>query len=233
MTRRIPINPPITLSTVRAPAINLPQIVKHIIKNHILPHFRPDGPNGRILIRLGRNGQIVGLALRRPARFRHHDGFRSARGIAHQIHPLLHEIAGGGGEHVPVEEGVAVDGAEVRGVAQVRVGFHGDHGVDRHDGAAVSGALEGAAHLADGRGDLADRGPARVDELVADADGLDDAPVAAHGADDGLAFVGDLGNVEDAEEQCNAFALDGCNHVGHLVAVRAIQPDDRVPGDGL
>lgn len=71
---------------------------------------------------------------------------------------------------------------------------------------------------------------AAVDELVADADGVDEGPVVVDGGGDGLDFALDGGDVEDAEEEVDSAV--GCgDDVGDLVAVGAVEADYFVAGD--
>ena len=126
---------------------------------------------------------------------------------------------------------MAVDGAVVGGGTEADVVLHGHHGVDGDDGAVVSGGLEELAGLVDGGGDLVDGGFAVVDELVADADGVDAGPVAVDGVDEGLGLGGDFVDVEDAGEELDGLAFGGGQHVADLRAVGPVEPEHLVAGD--
>ena len=127
--------------------------------------------------------------LRRPPTLANNNSLATTSRLRNLLSPLLDEVAGALGEDVAVEKGVAVYGAEVGGCAEGGVVFHGDHGVDGDDGAAVAGGFEGGAGGGDGGGYLACGCFAAVYELVAYVDGVYEGPVAFDGGGDCLDFA--------------------------------------------
>lgn len=224
MTRGITINPPEILRIKRIVSVTFPQIVECVVQNHILAQFQPNRINGRLLVLLGRNRLSVRVTLRGPAGFGDHDGF-AVGDLGDQIGPLLHEIPGRVSLHVAVKEGVTVDGAEIRGMTEVRVGLHGHHGIDGHHGTAVARSLENITRLTDRRRHLSDRCFALVEQLVSDANSVDASPISIDGVDESLAFVLQLVDVKNANKKRNAFAPDRVEDVCDLVAISSIKTD--------
>ena len=116
------------------------------------------------------------------------------------LSPANDKFAGVFRESVSVEESVAVDGAEVRCMAQLRVVLHRHHGVNRDDWTVVPSSLETRACSSDGGGDLAYGGLTLIDELVSNADSIDKPPIVIDGFDDRLSLVLDVVNVKDPDE---------------------------------
>ena len=227
-TRSIAHNAPKPLGAKRRPTILHPRIIEGGVKDQIIlegPFERLD--RGLLILHAG-NGLAIRIASRGPPTLRHDDRFLGRFGDL--LDPAQHELAGIGSGDFAVEEGVAVDGTVVGGGAEADVVFHGDHGVDSDDGAVVSGGFEERAGLGDGGGDLVDGGFAVVDELVADADGVDAGPVAVDGVDEGLGFGGDFVDVEDAGEELDGLAFGGGQYIADLRAVGPVEAENLVAG---
>ncbi len=156
-----------------------------------------------------------------PSRLGDHHVF-PARSLRDLFGPALYKVAGILGKYVAVEEGVAVDGAKVGGLAELGVGFHGDHGVDCDHRTIVARGFECRFNLADSCSDLTDRGSTVVDQFVADADCIDKAPITVDGAGNCFAFICDAAEIKYAEEELDVFSLCCSDCVRDLVAVRAI-----------
>ena len=222
-TWRITHDSPKLLSAKCSPTILHPQVVESRIKDQIILKSPLQRLNRSLLILHARNRLAVRFARRRPPSLRHDN--RLLRRIGNLLDPAKDELAGVGSGDFAVEEGVAVDGAVVGSGAEADVVLHGDHGVDGNDGAVVSGVFEELAGLSDGSGDLVDGGFAVVDELVADADGIDARPVAVDGVDEGLGLGGDFVDVEDAGEELDGLAFGGGQHVADLRAVGPVKAE--------
>ena len=115
----------------------------------------------------------------------------------------------------------------------MRVGFDGVEGVDSDDGPVEPGGSEHGASGSDGGHDGVDAGSSTVDQLVADADSVDDVPAVLCRVRDVLYFLVDLSDVPDAEEDLHLLCLGGGEHVGHLLAVGAVDPDETVSLDRI
>lgn len=126
---------------------------------------------------------------------------------------------------------MAVDGTKVGCSAKCGVVLHGNHRVNRDNRAIVAGTFQDAAHLANGAGDLPDRGSTVVDEFVAYADSVDNTPISLDSVDECLAFALNLMDIKDTQEEGNPFALDGRKDVGDLVAVRAVESNNLITSD--
>lgn len=81
---------------------------------------------------------------------------------------------------------MAIDGAVVGSGAEFDVREHGDHCIDRHNGAIVASFPERGAGLVYGTNDLVDGGGPVVDKLVTNADRIDHTPVTVDSAADCL-----------------------------------------------
>ena len=190
---------PILLSAKRTGAILLPHIVERAIEDDVVCQALLDTGNRRFLVFLTRDGQLIRLTLRRPPCLRDNGGFPTGS-FGDLLHPIRHKLSRFLGGCVAVEESVAVDGAIVRGSAKFWVSFHSHHGVDGDNRAVVAGGFENGFGLADSTCDLTNRSAAVVDQFIADADSIDNAPISIYSTDDGLAFALYLVNIEDAQK---------------------------------
>lgn len=141
------------------------------------------------------------------------------------LRPFLHKVASGMRKRVTVEEGMTIDGAKVRSLAERRVVLHGYHGVHSHDRSTIAGAFESSASCTNGSSDLFSRSTTVVNQLIADADGADHSPIAIDGGGHSLHCLRDGFNIEYAKEELGLAVCCG-HHVRHLVAVNAVETDD-------
>lgn len=190
---------PVLLRSKSTGAVLLPHIVERAVEDDVVGQALLDAGNGRFLVCLARDRQLVRLTLRRPPGLRDHGGFATGS-FGNLLHPVRHKLSRFLGRRVTVEESVAVDRAIIRGGAKFRVGFHGHHGVDRDDRAVVAGGFENGFGLADSTGDLTNGSATVIDQFVADADGIDNAPISFHSADNSLTFALYLVDIEDAQK---------------------------------
>lgn len=70
-----------------------------------------------------------------------------------------------------------------------------------------------------------------VDELIADADSVDEIPIVIDGLDNCLGLALDLVDVKDAKEQFDVLALSCGDDVGDLIAVSTVETHDLVAAD--
>lgn len=104
---------------------------------------------------------------------------------------------------------------------------HGHHGINGDDRARIASGFEGTAGLSNGANDCT--GIASfVDQLVANADGVDSAPVTVNCTGDRLALLLDLSDIVNAEEEFYVAILGGCKNTGDLIAVGTVQTNDFV-----
>lgn len=141
------------------------------------------------------------------------------------LRPFLHKVASGMRKRVTVEEGMTIDGAEIRGLAQRRVVLHGYHGVHSDHRPTVAGAFESSASGTNGSGDLLSRSTTVIDKFIADANGADHSPIAVDSGGHSLHCLRDGFDIEYAEEELG-FSLCCGHHVRHLVAIYAVETDD-------
>lgn len=105
--------------------------------------------------------------------------------------------------------------------------------VDGHDPSGEASVLQltlGGVHRANngiGRSFLEEH------QLVSDGDGIDGAPVAFDGINDGLDIARDLLEVANAGKQLHALGLGRRENRGNLIATGLIYPDDAVAIDLL
>ena len=227
---RIPVDTPILLAPVRGSTVFLPQVVEGAVVDEVAREAALQRANGILMLALPGNGLIIIAPLRRPPRLRHHHRLPPGC-ITDVLRPFLDKRPSTGGQHVAVEESVAVDSAEIRGLAEARVVLHGSHGVDGDDGTAISCALELRSRGPDRTRDLAYRCGAGVHQFVPDTDGVDDRPIPVQRRFHGGDGVRDAVDIEDPEEQLDVLALDGGEDVGDLVAVDAVKADEIVALD--
>lgn len=124
---------------------------------------------------------------------------------------------------------MAVDGAEIRSLAELGMSLHRNHGVDSDDGSTVAGCLQGGSCRSDGCGDLGRRRSSTVDEFVAYTDGVYDSPVVVDCRGYGLYFAVDIVDFEYSQKELD-IALRGRDDVGYLVAIGTVETDDLVAG---
>lgn len=123
---------------------------------------------------------------------------------------------------------MAVGSAEVRRATQFGVVDETVKGVDCDDGAVVSCCAESSTGRVHGFDDLGGRSLATVDELVADADGIENGPVAVGGLDDGLETGGEVLEIVDTGKDTETTLAGGIHNRLGLVTVDAVDADERV-----
>ena len=230
-SRRIAQDAPILFCAKCACIVRLPKIVEGREEDHVVCELALQAPDRRRLVCRAWVRPTIVAALRGPTRLRQHRLLPSARG-ADALRGVDRPSARLGRLDVRVEKGVGVGGGEIRGMAEFGMGHDSIKGVDRHDIALVACSLELGARSAYGVDDGTDHGGALlVDDLVADADGLDVTPVAIHRLDEQSYFSVDLMDIVDAREDLHAFRLRRLADGGHLVAVGTIDTDEAVAFD--
>ena len=216
------------LHAVRTRRVRSPEVIKRLKQHEVLRQRGLQRRDGDIVVLRRWHRDAVVPAGRRPAAFRH-DGGLSSRLGGDLVDPALDERAGiGGGDGG--EEGVAVEGAVVRGGAEFDVVVHDAFGVDGDDGALVAGCAEHGADCGYGGDDLRDGRCCVLDGLVEDTDSVDVLPVSVDLSDELFGVALHVAYVEDAGEDLHGFVLDGGHYVFCLVAVDAIESDDLVVG---
>ena len=180
------------------------------------------------MIALRRHGHVVGIPSCGPTRLSHHD--RLPGGFPNSIDPALDEFAGFLSRSLSIKEGVAVDGTEIRGFADLWVIRHCDHGVDRHHGSVVAATLEGRPGLSDCT-DNGTRVCALVDHLVTHADGANLTPVPIDSFGDDVAFLLNLSKIKDAQEKFYTAILGRSKDIRDLVTVGTVEADNLVACD--
>lgn len=182
--------------------------------------------DGSGLISLAGDSGTIGVTLGRPAGLCDHGGL-SACGLDRC------EGVGSPGTSTTscdagVEEGVSVDRGVVGGFAELRVREDGTPCVNGHNVASVAGGAEEGACGVDGGDDLSNGSFTRVDEFVADADGVEVVPVTAGVGDDGLDLGVDLGDVVDTGEELHALCHGGRTDRVELVTVDTVHANKDV-----
>lgn len=184
--------------------ILLPQVVICRVEDDVIGERAFDGFHSSFVILRGWDSDTVSITTSGPSGFGHYDGLSG--GLANLVNPAFDEFAGFLGRCVSVEEGVAIDGAEVGCFADLRVIYHCNHSINSHNGTTIAVTLENATGLSNGADDRS-RICAFVDHLIAHANGIDFAPVAFDGIGNRLSFLLDLGEVKDAEEELHIATL--------------------------
>lgn len=164
-----------------------------------------DGVEGGLLLRETRDGEAVGVSLGRPATL---GDDNVLGGLALEAGDGLEEpVAGLGGRDGAVEEGVGVDGAVIGGFTELGVRSGGDEGVDGNDRSLVTSSAKDLTSLLDSSDDAGRASLSVVDELVSDADSMDDVPVTVDASDNLLGLSLDLAQVPDAQEELHSDRL--------------------------
>lgn len=188
--------------------------------------------DGGLLISGRRHGFVVGLTRRRPARLRDDRVFAGVKG-RYRLSLADDKLPCRVGARVWVEEGVTVDGAVTGLGAELGVVQMGLNRVDRHDPSGEAGALQltlGGVHRAD---DSIGRSFPGEHQLVSNGDGIDGAPVAFDGINDGLDIAGDFAEIVDAGKHFHALGLGRREDGGDLIAAGFVYPDDAVANELL
>lgn len=188
-----------------------------------------DRRNGSGLVGWGWDCLVVGLPLPWPAGLSDDDGLVLVCEHGLQSWDLAGEeragVCGGG---VAIEEGVAVDGAVVGGIAERWVGTSGNEGINSDDLSVVASGLQKPTDGANGSNDLGSGGGTIVDKLVSDRDGIELAPVTLSGGDDDFDLRFEGVDIEDTSEQLHSLGLGGSENGSNLVAVGSVDSDFRV-----
>lgn len=222
--RRVTEDTPVLLAAEVARA--LPQVVVGVEEVDVVTNRLLERGDSSALVARRSNGDTVGLALRRPARLDNSDRLVTTASLPNTLDLLNSPGTGLAGGDTAVEESVGVDSHVVAVLAELRVLDNSNEGVDRDDRTRVAGRLKSSTALSDVVADLGRSSGARVDELVTDADGGDITPVAVEAGVHGRDARGNVSDVVDTEEKLLAGSL-GSVDVGNLVAVSAVQTDDR------
>ena len=184
------------------------------------------------MVSLAGNSLAIGGTLAGPAGLGDHSVHTTA-GLADGLSAAENVWASVGGGDVGVEEGMGVGGGVVGGLAESRVLGHGVPGIDGDDLTSVACSAEEATGDTNGGDDFGNGSTAVVDELVADADGVEAGPVAGGKGDDFGDLRGSLGDVVDTGEELHALGLSSGTNGVELVAVDTVHADHGVSIEGL
>ena len=184
------------------------------------------------MVSLAGNSLAIGGTLAGPAGLGDHSVHTTA-GLADGLSAAENVWASVGGGDVGVEEGMGVGGGVVGGLAESRVLGHGVPGIDGDDLTSVASSAEEATGDPDGSDDFRNGSTAVVDELVADADGVEAVPVAGSEGDDLGDLRSSLGDVVDTGEELHTLGLSSGTDGVELVAVDTIHADHGVSIEGL
>lgn len=127
-----------------------------------------------------------------------------------------------------VEESMGVNGAVVGLVAELGVRSGSNKGVDSNNRTLVAGFSEDTTSLANGTQDLLRGRGTVVDKLIANADCVDNIPVAVDTVDDLLGLAGNRVNVPDTEEDLHVGVLGALIDSRDLVTVGTVDTDEGV-----
>lgn len=214
-----------------AGVVLLPHVVVCGEEDEVAAEVVLEGLDRGLLVGSAWDGNAVGISLPWPSRLSD-DGPLATAGILNALGLVLDERAGLVGSLTAVEEGVAVSSSVVGSLADGWVGDHGDEGVNGHNVSVVASSLQNTTGSADGSNDSRG-GSALVDELVANADGVDHVPVALRSVDDGLGLGGTVGDIVDSDKKLHVLRLGGSHDVLDLAAVGAVKTNHAIAGDLL
>jgi len=152
---------------------------------------------------------------------------------AHFGNLLLHvvqKLSGSLGRNVSIKERVAVGRNVVGGFADGGVTHYGNKGVDTDDGAGVSDirAAETLTAGIDDAGKVARTLPSKVDNLIADRNGVNGVPVSVDVLDKGLQLFERPVHVPDTGHDLDSVGLRSGDNVLDLAAVHTVETDGAV-----
>ena len=227
LSRGRAVNTPVLLSTESASIVLLPHVVVGIEQDEVAGEARLQASNGSGLVSLTRYSGTVRATLAGPSGLGDDSvlattSLGDSLSTADDIGTSICSSDGRG------EETVSVGSSVVGSLAESRVGNKGIPGVDSDDRAVVAGGAEERTGSVDSVDDSGDGGLARVDELVADGDGVKVLPVAVGKCNDLSNSGGDLGDVVDTSKDLHALGNGNRADGVELVAVDAVETDHGV-----
>lgn len=177
---------------------------------------------------------MVGVSLPWPSSLSDHDllalvGQDILKGRDHS----LKEGARVSGGVRSVEEWMAVDCAVVGCIAKGWVGTCSNERVDSDNLASVTSSFEKCASCTNGSNDGRSRSSTGVDELIADRDSVEAAPVAIGRRNDSCNLRAERAQIIDASEQFHTLGLGSSEDSCYLVAISTIGSDQGVASDRL
>lgn len=215
--------------TEGAREIILPHVVECREKEDVFAELGLDGGDSSLLVRLAWNSSTVWRTLRWPAGLGDNNALATAC-ISDTLCLVLDEVTSLLSGLATIEESMAVGSGVVGSLAKSRVGDRGNESVNGDHIARVASSLEDTTGSANSGSNLADRGLATVDELIADTDGIDTVPVTLGLLDEGVGLLLEQGKVEDTNEE---LSVTSSENVRHLVAVGTVETNQVVAGDLL
>jgi len=234
--RAVAVDAPVLLNAKGGGGVLLPVVVEGGEQDEVVGEVVLEVLDGGLLVLEAGDSLAVGATSGGPAGLGDDDlAVGVAAGLGDALGLLEDPLAGLLGGDAAVEEGVAVSGGVVADGAELGVVDDGDKGVDGDDGTLV---LAGEARLGgvDGSLDVPDAVLAIVNALVADGDGVDDAPVAVGVLLDGSLQLLDLAldavDLEETGKDLHVLGLGGLDDGTGLVAVNAVHANHAVAVEG-
>lgn len=220
---------PEAFRTVRGGVVLLPEIIKGGEEENVLGELGYQAVDGDLLVLLAGDGGAVGGTLPWPATLSD-DDLLATTGRSDTLRLLEHKLAGLLGSATAVEESVRIGSGVIGALAELGVGNHGDKGVDSDHRTRVASGIEDRTGRVDSGDDGRDTSTS-VDELVADGNGVNGAPVTLDGGDDLVGLGLDRVDVEDTDKQLHTLGSGGGLDRVDLVTVGAIDTNHSVAVD--
>lgn len=216
----------------RGSTVRLPQVVETCEEDDVLGvggEGALDGRQSSGLVCDGGDGHAVGGSLPWPPSLSNEDALvLVGQHIDKGAHLGSQELARAGCCDTAVKEGVAVDSAVVGRVAERRVSATSHEGVNGNHAACETRSPKLRASRTYSRDHSRGRSNAGVDNLIANADSVERAPVAIGSGDNGRNLRVESVEVEDAGKELQAVGLGSRENCSDLVAVGTVDPHHRV-----